>query len=361
MPHCNGSDHTRESATHPVTAEPATHNSQTASGRSEPATIRDVARSANLSIASVSRALNGHANVNPATRARIVAVAAELGYVPNAAARSLSTARTHAIGVVLPDFHGEFFSELMRGMDRAASAHGYQLLLSNTHSDNTMATHAITAMLGRVDGLVVMAPSFATAKLLRNMPVRVPMVLANTGDGTAHHSIRIDNRLGANSAVVHLLEQGCRRIVHIGGPADNIDGHERREGFAAAMRALAPTQSIVVRDGEFQDSCGDRIVRELLDQGIEFDGIFAANDMMALGALHALRECGIDVPGEVAVIGFDDIPLAHYLALTTLRVDVAGVGGRAIDRLIAEISGTAGLPSTEAILPELVIRGSTRS
>lgn len=329
--------------------------------KAEPATIRDVARKSNLSIASVSRALNGHTNVHPETRARIIAVAAELGYVPNAAARSLSTARTGAIGVVLPDFHGEFFSEIMRGMDRSASVHGYQLLLSNTHSDNMMATQAIAAMLGRVDGLVVMAPSFATADLLRTLPMHVPMVLVNTGEGTRHHTIHIDNRLGAAIAVRHLLDLGCKRVIHLAGPADNIDGHERREGFLDAMRDLAPTLPIRVCAGEFQEDNADRIVRELLAENAEFDAIFAANDMMALGALHALRAGNVDVPGQVSVVGFDDIPLARYLSLTTLRVDVAGVGSRAIERLILEIGRTAEPVANEAIIPELIVRSSTRA
>jgi LacI family transcriptional regulator len=312
-----------------------------------------------LSVASVSRALNGHANVHPDTRARIVAVATKLGYVPNAAARSLSTSRSNAIGVVLPDFHGEFFSEIMRGMDRVASVHGYQLLLSNMHADSDMAAHAIGAMRGRVDGLVVMAPQLASATLLRTLPIRLPTVLINTHDGIGRHNIHIDNRLGAARAVEHLLATGRRNIIHIAGAADNIDGYERCEGFKAAVQKRAPHAPLLVFEGDFQDSAGDRIVQSLLKERCEFDAIFAANDMMALGAIRALRAANIDVPGQVSVIGFDDIPLARYLSLTTLRVDMAGVGGRAIERLLDEISNGALPPGTEIITPELVMRGST--
>lgn len=329
--------------------------------RAEPATIRDVARRANLSVASVSRALNGHANVHPETRSRIVAVANELGYVPNAAARSLSTARSNAIGVVLPDFHGEFFSEIMRGMDGAASGHGFQLLLSNMHADNQMAAHAIGAMRGRVDGLVVMAPQLPVAELTRTLPGRLPTVLVHTREGTGHHNMRIDNRLGAMRAVTHLLKTGRRNIIHISGAADNIDGDERREGFVTAMQALAPDLPVRIIDGDFQDTAGDRIVAALLANGEDFDAIFAANDMMALGVLRSLREANVDVPGKVAVVGFDDIPLARYLSLTTLRVDMAGLGARAIERLLEEIAGTAVPSRTEAITPELIVRGSTQT
>jgi len=257
--------------------------------KTEAATIRDVARGANLSVASVSRALNGHVNVHPDTRARVVAVATAMGYVPNAAARSLSTARSNTIGVVLPDFHGEFFSEIMRGMDRVASVRGYQLLLSNMHADNEMAAHAIHAMRGRVDGLVVMAPQLSAADLAATLPWGLPAVLVNTSDGTGHHTLRIDNARGAAEIVAHLLETGRRNIVHISGAGDNIDGRERRAGFCAAMAALAPQLSFRVVEGDFQDTAGERIVQGLLDEKQPFDAIFAGNDMMALGAMRALR------------------------------------------------------------------------
>ncbi len=324
------------------------------------ATIRDVARVSNLSVASVSRALNGHVNVHPDTRARVVAAATKLGYVPNAAARSLSTARSNAIGVVLPDLHGEFFSEIMRGMDRAASLHGYQLLLSNMHADNEMAAHAIRAMRGRVDGLVVMAPQLAAADLAGTLPVGLPAVLVNTPDGNNCHNLRIDNARGAALAVTHLLNVGCRDIIHISGASDNIDGRERRIGFCDAMARHAPQLSVRVMEGDFQDSAGEQIVQQLLSEHVAFDAIFAANDMMALGAMRALREAGISVPEKVAIVGFDDIPLARYLSLTTLRVDMVGVGARVIERILEEIAGNAPPPFMEAIVPELVMRTSSQ-
>ncbi len=328
--------------------------------KTEVATIRDVARVSNLSVASVSRALNGHINVHPETRARVVAAATELGYVPNAAARSLSTARSNAIGVVLPDLHGEFFSEIMRGMDRAASVRGYQLLLSNMHADNEMAAHAIRAMRGRVDGLVVMAPQLAATDLAGTLPVGLPAVLVNTPDGTGCHNLRIDNARGAALAVTHLLGVGCRDIIHISGASDNIDGRERSDGYCAAMARHAPQLPMRVIEGDFQDTAGERIVQQLLSDNVRFDAIFAANDMMALGALRALRDAGVSVPEKVAVVGFDDIPLARYLSLTTMRVDMVGVGGRAIERILEEIAGNAPGPFTEAVVPELVIRASSQ-
>ncbi|HVF93089.1 MAG TPA: LacI family DNA-binding transcriptional regulator [Sphingomonas sp.] len=325
------------------------------------ATIRDVARQAGVSVASVSRALNGHTNVHPDTRALVAAAAKALGYVPHAGARSLSMARSHAIGVVLPDLHGEFFSEIVRGMDREAHARGYQLLLSNMHADIELAGHAMRAMRGRVDGLVVMAPQVDPVLLGETLPRDVPTVLIHSPDGTGHHSMRADSRRGADTMVRHLVDAGCKHIVHLAGPVDNIDGRDRRAGFEAAMASVAPAQPATVVQGDFTEEAGERAVAMLLAEGSPVDAIFAANDMMALGALYALRQAGVAVPGRIAVAGFDDVPMARHLTLTTMRVRMADLGARAIARLVAELDGSATSPAAELVDPELVVRGTTRA
>lgn len=289
------------------------------------ATIRDVARVAQVSVASVSRALNGAASVNPDTRARIVAAAATLGYVPHAGARSLSTAKSHAIGVVLPDLHGEFFSELVRGLDREASARGYHLLLSNIHADAALAAQTIRAMRGLVDALVVMAPQIDSGALAAALPERLPTVLINSHPIAGRTALRVDNHGGAMAMTEHLLASGRRRIVHVAGAADNIDARERVAGYRAA---LAGAEARVI-PGDFHEEAGAEAVRVLLADGAPFDAIFAANDQMAFGALTALREAGIAVPDAVAVAGFDDVPLARHLGLTTIRIDIAQMGARA--------------------------------
>lgn len=323
------------------------------------ATIRDVARRAGLSVASVSRALNGLDNVSSDTRARVVAAADALGYVPHAGARSLSMAKSHSIGVVLPDLHGEFFSEIVRGMDRAANARGYHLLLSNMHADSKLAMQAMRSMRGRVDGLIVMAPQFSAEQLAETLPGSLPAVLVNSPEGTGRFSFRLDNARGVAAMVDHLISTGRRAIVHISGPRDNMDGAERIAAFRAAMARFAPDQPVRILEGDFQESTGERLASEQLASAETVDAIFAANDMMALGVLQALRQSGIAVPDQIAVAGFDDIPLARYLGLTTLRVDMAGVGERAIERLIAEIEGNDEALGDERIVPELVVRAST--
>ena len=164
------------------------------------ATIRDVARRAQVSVASVSRALNGFENVSEQTRARVADAVKELGYVPHAGARSLSLARSNAIGVVLPDLYGEFFSEIVRGMDREASRRGYLLLLSNLHGRKQQAALALQAMRGRVDGLLVMAPQLSEQELAQGLPARLPVLLINTRtqDG-GRPSLHLDNAAGARA------------------------------------------------------------------------------------------------------------------------------------------------------------------
>ncbi|UZK70091.1 LacI family transcriptional regulator [Sphingomonas sp. S1-29] len=323
------------------------------------ATIRDVAREAAVSVASVSRVLNGHDNVRPELRQRVEAVAARLGYVPHAGARNLSLSRTGSIGVVLPDLHGEFFSEILRGMDREASARGLQLLLTNMHADADSGIVALKAMRGRVDGMVVMAPHVDADELFAHLPPSVPAVLVNCAP---HHQQRaelhVDNAGGAAVMVEHLVASGRRAIVHIAGPAGNIDADERRRGYVAAIERAGLEPRIV--EGDFQEESGERAARALLADAVPVDAIFAGNDMMAIGALMALRDAGIDVPGRIAIAGFDDIPLARFVtpSLTTMRIDIAALGMRAVARLTDMIGGGTDT-QIEQTMPQLVVRMTT--
>lgn len=321
------------------------------------ATIRDVARRAKLSVATVSRALNGFDNVSEQARERVAEAVRELGYVPHAGARSLSLARTNAIGVVLPDLHGEFFSEIVRGMDREASRRGYLLLLSNLHARAEQAQLALRAMHGRVDGLIVMAPHLSSDELASALPSGVPSILINTRDESgARAAIHLDNAAGVRAVVAHLAELGRKRLVHISGPIGNVDADER----AAAVREACRVNAIEceVFQGNFEQESGERATAELLDRGHGFDALFAGNDNMAIGALQALRARGVSIPDDVAVAGFDDIPIARHLGLTTVRVRIAELGERALTRLLASF-GRGLATGDELHAPELVVRTTT--
>ena len=321
------------------------------------ATIRDVARRAQLSVATVSRALNGFENVSEDARERVSKAVRELGYVPHAGARSLSLARTNAIGVVLPDLHGEFFSEIVRGMDREASRNGYLLLLSNLHGSPDQAALALRAMHGRVDGLIVMAPQLNAEDLSAALPSNLPSILINTRDASGSRAaIHLDNAAGVRAVVDHFAALGRRRLVHVAGPQGNIDADER----ASAFRAICAERELdcEVLHGDFEEASGQRAVEHLLRGGQSFDALFAANDNMAIGAMQALRAGGLRVPDDVAVAGFDDIPLARHLGLTTVRVRIAELGERALARLLLSL-GKEGDRADELHIPELVVRATT--
>ncbi len=324
------------------------------------ATIRDVARHAQVSIASVSRALNGLGNVRAETRERVIAAANELGYVPHAGARSLSLARAHAVGVVLPDLHGEFFSEFVRGLDREASRRGYVMLLSVMHDEGEQAAMALRAMRGRVDGLVVMAPHLSEAMLRRALPTGLPALIINGPRAiTDLATVRLDNAAATDAMVAHLVATGRRRIVHIAGPEGNIDASERALAFRASIARHLPGVEPIVLPGDFAEEGGEAVARAIVAGQIDCDAVFAANDMMALGCLNGLRAAGIDVPSRVAVTGFDDIPLARYLGVTTMRVRIAELGEEAIGRVIDVLEGEGPDNRAELHQAELVVRSTS--
>ncbi len=324
-------------------------------------TIKDVARQANVSVATVSRALNGHENVAEAVRKRVIHVASELRYSPHHAARSLSSRRTHTIGVVLPDLHGEFFSELMRGIDQVARERGLHLLVSSYHGHPEEQGAALRAMRGRVDGLLVMSPYVANTDFLtENLTPSLPAMLINTQlPGTDHASLSIDNYGGARAMMQHLVEAGHRRIAFIAGPEDNFDAHERLRGYRDVLAESLPDAQAWVLQGDFDEASGHRAGRELLAAEIRPDAVFAANDMMALGCLFAFNQAGVQLPRDIALVGFDDIPLARYVypSLTTMRVNIAELGGRALRALLDLPQSPP--PQQEPLTPELIVRESS--
>jgi LacI family transcriptional regulator len=328
-------------------------------------TIRDVARLAQVSVATVSRALNGQQNVARGVRERVLDAARELKYVPHHAARSLSSRRTRTIGVVLPDLHGEFFSELMRGVDLVAREHDLHLLVSSYHGHPDEQGVALRAMRGRVDGLLVMSPFVDSAALANEIGEAQPAVLINSGlSGVGLGTLRIDNHGGSRAMVAHLVEQGYKRIAFVSGPRDNFEADERLRGYTEGLAELLPDMQPCVLQGAFDESSGHAAGREILAMDPRPDAVFAANDMTALGVLFALHQAGFRVPDDIAVAGFDDIPLARYVhpSLTTIAVDIAELGGRALRMLLAgrEQPATETLATTHLIAPHLVARESTQ-
>jgi LacI family transcriptional regulator len=324
-------------------------------------TIRDVARKARVSIATVSRALNNTGTVRPEICERVRDAARKLRYTPHGGARSLIVGRTHTVGLLLPDLHGEYFSELIRGVDRAARRRGLHLLVSSSHGSSSEAASAVSSLNGRIDGLLAMVPGEDAGFLREAVPETLPTVLLNSRTSGGYSSFLVDDFGGARAMTRHLLDLGFRRIAHLRGAEGNFQAEERVRGYRAALRGSDAAPPVVM-EGDFTEESGYRAGRTLAAQGERPEAVFAANDMMAVGCLVALREADLRVPGDVALAGFDDIPLARYLSpsLTTARADIATLGLRALERLagLIESENPAADPATERLPVKIVVRAS---
>ena len=332
-------------------------------------TIHDVAARAGVSVATVSRVLNGKGVVREETLQQVLLAAKTLRYVPNVAARSLSSRRSQTIGIVLPEVHGEFFSEVIRGIDLAARSEGYHILVSGSHSDVGEMVEVLEAMRGRVDGLVVMAPDVALSSVSGALPPHLPLVLLNCAepdpdvssgpDAESRSSITIDNYGGARRMLRHLAELGHQRIAFIKGPDENADAEERLRGYRDHVEL-----DRLEEDGDFTEESGRLAALRILALTPRPTAIFAANDSMAVGALAALAEAAVPAPAQMSVVGFDDIPVARYVTppLTTIRVDIAELGARAFGLLLARIEQPSDPDRRrDRIATTLVVRGSCSS
>jgi LacI family transcriptional regulator len=329
-------------------------------------TIRDVAREASVSVATVSRVLNGKGPVHADTERRIREAAKVLRYVPHGGARSLIMRRTQTIGVLLPDLYGEFFSELIRGIDAAARRSGYHLLVSGSHGDRLEIEAMARAMRGRVDGLVVLSPDVRQPAIAQNVPDHFPVVLLNNPVAPGgFDSVRVDNFGGATAVVSHLASLGHTRIAFVGGPPGNHDAADRLRGYRRALRGAGlPLSRDLEVPGDFREEAGYDACRRLLALEPRPSAVFAANDSMAVGLLYACREAGVSVPEQLAIAGFDDIPIARFITppLTSVRVPIADLGTLAAETLLARLSSRS--PSRTArrdlLLPAtLIVRASS--
>lgn len=325
-------------------------------------TIKDVARAAGVSVATVSRVWNEAAFVSPETRRRVAEVASRLGYSPHGAARSLITRTTYALGVLLPDLYGEFFSEIIRGIDHTAQANGYHILVSSSHDSKDEIDAALRSMRGRVDGMIIMSPDLEARRTLQTLQGNFPVVLLNGGaESKEFDTITIENHEGARQMTRHLISRGHRRIAMISGPQRNYDATERLRGYRTALAesGIELDESLVVQ-GDFSELSGHGAVKQLLDLASRPTAIFAANDSMAIGALSALRENHLRVPDDIAVAGFDDIPLARYMnpPLSTVHVDISQLGERAAALLLSSLQNDHRSHEQLQLSTTLVIRAS---
>jgi LacI family transcriptional regulator len=312
-------------------------------------------------VASVSRVVNEKGPVREETRFRIRRAIEKLRYAPHGAARSLITRKTHTLGVLLPDLFGEFFSELIRGIDVTARERGYHLLVSGSHEDRVETQELLRAIRGRVDGLIAFSPELDALAFEENLPAGFPVVLLDAPVKKSRYtSIQVDNYGGAFAMVRHLAGLGHRHIAFVTGPPGNHDASERLRGYRDALGRHAGARALEI-PGDFREDAGYRAASRILRGKPVPTAVFAANDAMAIGLLCAFRERRVRVPEDVALAGFDDIPIARFITppLTTVRVPIADLGSRATARLLHALEGNDGRAQRQEVLPaDLVVRSS---
>ena len=326
-----------------------------------PPDMHDVALLAGVSHQTVSRVLNQHPNVRTETRARVAAAIATLGYRRNSAARTLVTQRSSTIGIITSGSTLWGPSSALIAVERAARAAGYFVSVASLVStEPALVAEALAYFHGQsVEGIVVIAPEAALAHAADPLPGEVPVVLVSA-DIEPSAGVRItsvDQEAGARLATCHLIGLGHRSIVHIAGPLPWFDAAARQRGWEAELRS-AGLRVVAPVVGDWTAASGYEAGQKLLG-GRMPTAVFASNDLMALGLIRALHDAGVDVPGDVSVVGFDDIPgAAHFIpGLTTVRQDFDALGRQCIDILLGALAGEA--DDSKAICPTLIVRESS--
>jgi DNA-binding LacI/PurR family transcriptional regulator len=328
--------------------------------KSRPPTIADVARLAGVSIATVSRVLNGTTPVHNEKADRVRLAMEELQFVPRHAARVLAGKRTNTIGLVLSEISGAFFPPMLKGIESATYEAGYDLLIHSTEKEGPS-----RRPLGEhnTDGLLIFTDSLDHRELHRLYNLNFPIVLLHQTppDSLDIPVITIENKNGAATLTNHLIEaHGRRRIVFLRGPEGHEDSVWRERGYREALEAhRIKFDPGLIGAGGFDEEKGLAAIHQMLLAGLKFDAIFAGDDDSAIGAIRALRQAGRRVPQDVAVVGFDDVPFARYLspALTTVCAPIEQVGKEAVRQLVRQMNGQPADPLT-LMRTELVIRES---
>lgn len=332
-------------------------------------TMSDVAQAAGVDVSTVSRALNERTAgmLRPETVERVLVAAEELGYRPNALARGLRTQRSHTIGMIIPDLTNPFFPPIVRGLEDVLGGSGYTLILANTDNDPRREELGLSSLVGRqVDGLLLATSHIDRRGLDAARVGDLPVVLVNRrGSDESIPAAVPDDHAGVALVVDHLAELGHARIAHVAGPQDTSTGHDRAEAFQlhAEQRGLFDARLVVQAD-VYGVEHGYDACRELLERGHPITAIFAANDLLAIGCLRALRERGTSVPGDVSLVGFNDMPLVDLIEppLTTIRVPQYELGreaGRMLLDLVEHRPARDRGPPVHTLAPELVVRRSS--
>ncbi len=323
--------------------------------------MADVGRLAGVSHQTVSRVINGSPHVREETRARVIAAMRELDYYPNSVARALVTGRTNTLGVVSFDTTLYGPASTLLGIERAAHEAGYFIIVASLKALNrdSIADAVERLRVHGVDGILVITPLREGAEALPHVGGGVPLVAVEAGPDGAVPVVTVDQLAGAALATRHLLELGHETVWHLAGPSEFVEARQRLDGWRRTL-ADAGADLPPSLEGDWSARSGYEVGRELSgDRGVR--AIFAANDQMALGVIRAMHEAGRSIPGDVSIVGFDDIPEAPYFTppLTTVRQDFDEVGSRGVRLLLRIIRDGEPSDPGEPVAPELIVRAST--
>jgi LacI family transcriptional regulator len=328
------------------------------------ASIRDVAARAGVSVTTVSHTLNGTRFVSEEARAKVLEAATALGYVPSGIARGLKHNTTRTLGMLVPNNSNPYFAEIIRDVERHCHGAGYSLLLCNSNDEAGHQSDALRALAERrVDGLVLVATGDDDDIVACCRDLRLPLVLVDREiDALAADLIEVDHAAGGELATAHLLARGHARVACIGGPPDLRPSQQREAGWRRALAAagVTPRDDELAR-GDFGPQGGAAAMRQLLASAQPPRAVFVCNDMMAIGALHAAHEAGVEVPRALSIVGFDDIELAAYTAppLTTVAQPKEAIGVGAATLLLERVRDGRTTPRRVVLQPSLHLRAST--
>ncbi|HEX7743738.1 MAG TPA: LacI family DNA-binding transcriptional regulator [Micromonosporaceae bacterium] len=332
-----------------------------------PPTLRDVARGAGVHPATASRALNPATRmlVNEETASRVIRVAESLGYRPNPIARSLKTARSATVGLVLPDLTNPLFPPIVRGIEDVLGPAGYNAWIVNTDNDPKREESQVQSLRSRhVEGLIIATARLEHPLLDRLHAQGVPMVLVNRRTASGElPSVTADDATGIAAAVRHLVDLGHRQIAHLAGPQDTSTGRVRQRAFLQALRdyGLDADPALVGQCDYWTESEGAKAFRTLLDGEVPFTAVIAGNDLLALGCYDVITERGLSCPGDVSVLGYNDMPFLDKLRppLTSMRVPHYEVGVESARMLLETLRDPARHPRSVLLPVSLVVRQST--
>lgn len=321
-------------------------------------TVYDIGAKSGLSVATVSRALNGNPKVSEATRRKVLDAAYQLGYRPSFAARSLAKQKSDLVGAIFPRMASGFFADVLCGLDAAVKDGGYHLLTAFSHGDEDEQNLAERFVQQRLVGGLIMMNFHLEERFIAHLAESGIPVVALDGPARDVSSVSIDNAIGMRQLLSHVAGFGHRRLVVLQGNTNAFDSRQRLESCLAIARELGlevPADQCLA--GGFSEEGGYHAVKGLLLRGIRPTAIVAFNDLMALGAIRACREAGLQVPTDVSVTGFDDIELAAPFQLTTVRVPMFELGRLAGEAAVAHLEGERA-PINRVVTPQLVVRGT---